>query len=284
MDSAFGSFVIGVISYATPLTLAALAGMASERSGVVNIGLEGKMLTSACVGALVGLATGNPFAALGAALTAGVLIALLHAWLTQAFQVDHVISGMGINALAIGGTGFLAETAGPLQSPSRVPSLPEPIYWVLALGAAIGASVFLVRTRAGLRLNAVGNDPDKARIMGIDPVTIRWKALIATGLLCGLAGLMIASTAGSFSKEMTAGRGYIALAALILAGWRPIPALAACLAFGLAYSLQILFQNNAVLGVNFPPEFWQALPYLAPVLALALVVQRGRAPAGLGRP
>lgn len=131
---------------------------------------------------------------------------------------------------------------------------------------------------------AVGNDPDKSRLMGLDPIKIRFKALIVTGIFCGLSGALIAGTAGGFAKDMTAGRGYIALAALVLSGWRPIPALLACLGFSLLTNLNILFQGSPVLGVNLPGEFWQAVPYIATLVALCLVVQSSRAPGGLGKP
>ncbi len=279
-----GLLLAGVAAYAAPLLLAALGGLASERSGVINIGLEGKMLGAACAAAIAGLWLNNIWAAILAAILMATLLSLLHAWLTQVFQIDQVISGMGINALAIGGTGYLSEAVPILQSGGTLPRFPEPLFWGLALFGALGFALFLARTKGGLRLLAVGNNPDKSRLMGLDPVKIRFKALIATGVFCGLAGALIAGTAGGFAKDMTAGRGYIALAALVLAGWRPIPALLACLGFSLLTNLNILFQGSPILGVTLPGEFWQAVPYLATLLALCLVVQSNRAPGGLGKP
>ncbi len=279
-----GLLLTGVAAYATPLLLAALGGLASERSGVINIGLEGKMLGAACAAAIVGLWLGSIWAGVLAAILAAVLLSLLHAWLTQTFQVDHVISGMGINALAIGGTAYLAEAVPVLQSGGTLSRFPEPLFWFFALAASLGFAVFLARTRGGLRLMAVGSNPDKSRLMGLDPVKIRFKALIVTGIFCGLAGALIAGTAGGFAKDMTAGRGYIALAALVLSGWRPIPALFACVGFSILTNLNILFQGSPILGVTLPGEFWQAVPYLATLAALCLVVQSSRAPGGLGKP
>lgn len=284
MNDIIFAFFLSVVVYAVPLLLASLAGLASEKSGVINIALEGKMLSAACIAAILGQATGNPWLSLAGGIAGAMAISLLHAWLTQGFGMDHVISGMGLNALALGGTAYLADTATALKSMTKVPVLPEWMFWVLAGLAAVGFHWFLGQTRGGLRLNAVGNNPDKARTTGIDPVAIRWKALAATGLLCGVAGMLIAATAGTFSKDMTSGRGYIALAALILSGWRPLPALGWCLLFSLFNSLQLLFQGQGALGAAIPSEAWQAMPYAATLLALALVVQSSKAPAGLGKP
>lgn len=283
MDSLLGAFVLAVFAYSAPLVLASLGGLCSERAGVVNIALEGKMLAAACLAAIAGLSTGSILAAVGAGMAAAVLLSLLHWWLTQHFNVDHVISGMGINGLALGGTAYLAEVSPALKEGLGFPRAPEWVFWSISLLAAVGLWLFLARARGGLRLNAVGQDPDKARTVGLDPVRIRLKALVVTGLLCGLAGALIAASAGSFAKDMTAGRGYIALAALILGGWKPLPALAACLAFSVAFGLQIVAQNTAIGGVDLPTEFWQALPYILTLASLALLVQNGKAPAGLGK-
>jgi general nucleoside transport system permease protein len=280
----FAAFLVSVLVYASPLALGALGGLASERSGVVNIALEGKMLTAACCAALAGQATGSVFLAVLSGVAGAVGASLLHAWLTQSFGIDHVISGMGINAIAIGATGYAADAAPILRSDSPVPT---PEWWVWAAGGlflAVAFHVFLQTSRGGLRLLAVGSDPDKARTSGLSPEMIRWKALAAAGVFCGLAGAMIAGTAGSFTKEMSAGRGYIALAALILGGWKPLPTLAWCLLFSLFNSLQIIFQGQGALGSLIPSEAFQAMPYVATLAALAFVVKSSRAPAGLGKP
>jgi simple sugar transport system permease protein len=266
-----------------PLVLAALGGLLSERSGVINIGLEGVMLTSACSTAIVGVATGSAVLGLAAGVGAGVLMSLLHALFTQAFSIDHIVSGMAINALAIGGTNFSAKALAEL-SHERVPVYPNWAYYTLALAATIWIGFYLKRTRGGLHLLAVGNDPDKSRQMGLNPIKVRYLALVGTGVLAGLAGILIVSNAQSFSDQMTAGRGFIALAALILGGWRPWPALAACLLFGLFSALQLQLQGTRILGADIPYDAWKALPYLVTIIALAGFLGRNRAPAGLGKP
>ncbi len=264
----------------TPLALAAMGGYASERSGVVNIGLEGMMLTAACCAAVVAPAYG-PWVALGVALVVTVLIGLLHWLLTQVYRVDHVISGMGVNLLAAGGTNFVASLAGAASS--GVPALSRYGYVALGLVLPFAAWAYVRGTRGGLRLVATGADPDKARLAGIVPERVRLAALVATGVFTGLSGAALVAYTGGFTNDMTAGRGYIALAALVLGGWRPLPTLAACLAFGLMSALRVQFAGESVFGVSPPSEFWAALPYLATVVALAGFLGRGRTPAGLGR-
>lgn len=273
----------GAADLSTPLILAAIAGLLSERAGVINIALEGKMLTAACLAALTGVLTGSPWLALGAGLASATAMAMIHLWLTQAFRIDHVVSGMGINALALGGTTYLAQSL-PAFRGARTGGLPIPFFWVLAALAVILCALLLRKTKAGLRLAAVGFDPDKARLAGIDPVRVRTFALAGTGVLCGLAGAMLVSDAGGFVNNMTSGRGYIALAALILGRWRPVPAMAAAVLFGTVQSLQLNLQGTPVFGLNLPSEIWQALPYVLTLLALALFVGNNKAPAGLGKP
>lgn len=290
------TILLSTITFAAPLILAALGGLASERSGIINLALEGKMLMSACVTGLAAVAFNNAFAGVVCGIVAAVLLSLFHWLLTQKFSLDHIISGMAINALALGGTNFLDRA---FKDPDRNEGIPLLPTWVLELGAVgkyqvsaflvlavllpFGIHWYLRRSRAGLRLLAVGSDPQKARLIGIRPLRVRLVALLATGLLTGLAGAMIISNVGRFTDGMTAGRGYIALAALILGGWRPIPALLACIAFALFEAIQIQLQGTNVLGAKIPSEAWQALPYLATVVALAGFLGRSRAPQGLGK-
>jgi simple sugar transport system permease protein len=216
-------------------------------------------------------------------LASAILVNLLHAVLTQAYQIDHIVSGMAINLLALGGTNYL------IRSSTRWSSEPLPVlegwaYWPISIVAVAFLAVYLARTRGGLRLYAVGNDPDKARLAGIEPVRVRYLALVGTGVLTGLAGTALVSNAGGFVDGMTAGRGYIALAALILGAWRVLPTLLACTFFGILFALQIQLQGAGIAGIELPKEFWLALPYLATLAALAGLVGKGRAPAGLGKP
>ena len=210
-------------------------------------------------------------------------MAFFHCLLTQMYKIDHIISGMAINLLAFGGTNFIDKRFTDLNRQGEIPQLPMWLYDVLAFGLPLLLWLYLKRTRGGLRLLAVGNDPDKARQMGVDPIKVRYLALAATGVFCGLAGAMIVTNAGRFTDGMTAGRGFVALAALILGGWRPIPTLVACLGFGVMYTLQIKLQGSTILGANLPSQFWNALPYLATIIAMAGFLGKTRTPAGLGK-
>lgn len=276
-------FLISVIALSAPLVLASLGGLFSERSGVINIALEGSMLSAACAAGLIGMMTGSPFFGLLAALATGVLAGLLHALLTQVYRIDHIISGMGINALALGGTSFLLEEFNKRNDITRAPAYPAWSYWVIAGLAVVVAIVVFARIRFGWRLQAIGNDPDKSRQMGLDPIRYRFMALAVTGLLCGFAGALLVASAGSFEINMTAGRGYIALAALILGGWRPLFAMLACLFFGVFQAIQINLQGSPVFGIELPAEFYQSLPYLVTVLVLVMASSKNRAPSGLGQ-
>jgi ABC-type uncharacterized transport system permease subunit len=276
-------FLVYVLTLSAPLVLAALGGLLSERSGVINIALEGVMLTAACVTAVVGVTTGSAVAGLGAGVGAAVVVSLLHAVLTQVYRIDHIVSGMALNVLAIGGTNFLAESMGDVSS-EKVPVFPNPLYWTVALLATVAIALYIAKTRGGLRLLAVGNDPDKSRQMGVDPVKVRYLALAGTGVLAGLGGVLIVSNAQSFSDNMVAGRGFIALAALILGGWRPWPTLAACLLFGAFFALQLQLKGTPILGADIPTEAWTALPYVVTIIALAGFLGRSKAPSGLGKP
>lgn len=279
-----GLLLASTLTLSAPLVLAALGGLTSERSGVMNIALEGAMLGSACGVAIAGIQSGNALVGLATGLLVGVLLMLLHAVLTQAFSIDQIISGMAINALAVGGTNYLSKVVLNDADASRAKYLPIQTYWIVAALAVAALAFYLVKTRGGLHLLAVGNDPDKSRQMGLEPVRIRYVALLATGVLCSLSGALIVSNSGNFTENMTAGRGFIALAALIIGGWRPLPTLAACLGFGLIQAFQLHFQGTAMAGANVPPEFWNALPYCVTLVALAGLLGKSRTPAGLGRP
>ena len=284
-DSVLWLLLIATVSRAVPLALAAMGGFTSERAGVINIGLEGKMLMGALATALGSAATGSALAGLACAVAAGVLMAWLHWLATQIYRIDHVVSGMAINAIALGASDFLAKWFQEKRPEASATLMPVGLYIAMAIAVPLALAVYTTRSRLGLRLLAVGSDPDKARTMGVSPIAIRFKGLTATGVLCGLAGAMIVTNeAGQFSNAMTAGRGFIALAALILGGWRPIPTALACAAFGFLEALRIRMQGDTFFGLSLPNDFWLALPYLATLIALAGFLGRGRAPAGLGKP
>lgn len=270
------------VALGSPLILAAMGGYFSERSGVINIALEGNMLGAAIAASLAGSATHSAAAGLGAGIAAGIVFALLHWLLTQAYRIDHIVSGMAINAVAFGTANFLDHRFGnPDEGAS--PGLSVWVFYAIALALPFAAAWYSARTRGGLWLKAVGCDPDKARQVGLQPVKTRFLTLVATGALCGLAGALLIANAHYYSDDMTAGRGFIALAALILGGWRPLPTLLACLAFGAFQALQIQLQGTPIFGVQAPREVWYSLPYLITVIALAGFLGKSRAPTGLGK-
>ncbi len=275
------SFITNWLMFAAILGLAALGGMFSERSGIVNIALEGMMLMSACVTALVGGTSGSPMIGLIAGLVSACLLGIAHWALTQFYRLDQIVSGMGINLFAYGATNFIALSFFKPEVPNQF--LPIPVYFWCAL-IALAASWFMFnRMRAGLRLLAIGENPDKARTTGIEPVQVRLWALVFAGILCGLSGALVVTNSGGFGDNLTAGRGFIALAALILGGWRPVSVAVACLAFAAFEAAQIQFQGSPILGYQLPAAFWKSLPFLITLIALAGLMGRTKAPAGLGK-
>lgn len=274
-------FLILVLELSTPLLFAAMGGFTCERSGVVNIGLEGMMLTAACLAALVGVQWG-PAAGLGAAIFGSTLMALLHWLSTQIYRIDHVVSGMAINALAAGATHFLFEHFSDPRRSGEAPTVPMAVFEGIALAVPLLLWGYVRKTRGGLRLVAVGSDPEKAQLMGVQPLTVRLAALVATGVFTGLGGASLVAYTKTFTDNMTAGKGYIALAALILGGWRPIPAMLACLGFGFFSTLRLTLEGNPHLP-QIPAEAWASLPYVVTVIALAGFLGRMRTPNGLGR-
>lgn len=269
---------------AAPLVLAACGGYTSERGGVLNIALEGNMLAAAALTSVCALATHSAWLGLLAGIASSVLLSLLHWLITQKYRIDHIFSGMAINAIALGGTNFIVQKFHDPSGGAEIPQLPTGFYYGCAAAGPILLALYAQRTRGGLWLAAVGSDPEKARLVGIRPSRVRLLGLIATGVFCGLSGAAIISSAGRFTDGMTAGQGFIALAALILGSWRPIPAAAACIAFAMFEALQIQLQGTALFGAKLPVEVWQSLPYLATVLALAGLLGRNRPPLGLGKP
>lgn len=266
---------------ATPLCLAAMGGYTSERGGITNIGLEGLMLMSACVTALCSA----HFGALGGVacgVLSSTLLSILHWLSTQKYRIDHVISGMAINAIAAGGTNFLYGKFSDPNNSGKLVVMPTNYFVVAAIIVPFLLWVNSKYGRFGIRLMAAGSDPDKARLMGTEPITIRFWGLTATGIFCGLAGSMLVSEVQAFTDNMTAGRGYIALAALILGGWRPIPTFVACLGFGFLSALRVQLDGTQIFGANIP-AVWASLPYIVTIVALAGFFGRNRTPAGIGK-
>lgn len=270
---------------ATPLILAAMGGILSERSGVVNIALEGMMLTGAFAGVLAGRTSGAD--GLVAALVAGALLGLLHAFLTQKMRMNHVVSGLGINLLAAGATRYFALRLFPTEG-ARVDGIPQGAFLAIALILPLVLFAALRRTRFGLRLRAVGEDPESARMAGIAPGPARYAAVTLSGLLAALAGAYLSlADAHTFSSNMSAGKGYIALAAVIFGKWNPLGAAGGALFFGFFYALQTQLQISGIhvtwLGVEWgSPFLLDMLPYLMTIAALVSVVGRAIPPAALG--
>jgi general nucleoside transport system permease protein len=273
--------IVATLRQATPLLLAALGGICSERAGVINIALEGMMLTGAfvavCAGQAVGLAGG-----LAAALLSGIAVGFIHYLFTQRLRVNHIVSGVAINLLAIHGTTYLYRRLYSQASPPRSSSLAHTLDPVLFTAAALfltfAAWFVLYRTQLGLRIRAVGESPLSARMAGLRPDRLRLAGVLTSGVLAAAAGSYLSmAQLGRFSSDMVSGRGYVALAAVICGRWRPAGTLVAAVAFGLFDALQVSLQSV----VRLPDELLLSLPYLLTILAAALL--RPVPPAALGR-
>lgn len=299
-----------------PLILAALAGLYSERSGVFDIGLEGKMLAAAFCGAAAAAVTHSSLLGLGAAILISLAFSLVHAYASITQRGDQIVSGVAINFIAAGGTVILGQAwfnqggrTPQLDAASRFGTIDLPFVHELAPVPIIGpiyshlisghfaltyfafAMVpftwwVLYRTRFGLRLRAVGENPGAVDTAGISVEWLRYRAVMCNGVLCGIAGayLSMAMTA-EFVKGMTAGRGYIALAALIFAKWRPVQVMFACMLFGFLDALGIRLQGHPlpIIG-QVPGQFMQALPYILTVILLAGFIGKAIPPRAGGQP
>jgi simple sugar transport system permease protein len=297
----WGALLAATLRYATPLLFAALGGLFSERSGVVNIALEGMMLMGAFWGVWGSDVTGSWVGGLIIAMIAGGLLALIHAVFAVSLRADQIVSGTALNFLALGITGYAyVDIYGKNGTPDNLPEVPDitlpGIKDIPFVGDVIGQLNLLVwlglltavltwlvvfRTPAGLRLRSAGENPRAAETAGLSPVRIRYLAVVASGMLAALGGAYLSiGFVHSFSQNMTAGRGFIALAALIFGRWRPGGAFAATLLFGfgsaLAQRLPTFSPSAATL--------FQALPYVLTLIAVAGVIGRSIAPAALGRP
>ncbi|GAB3624144.1 hypothetical protein GCM10027418_22280 [Mariniluteicoccus endophyticus] len=293
----------GTLSVATPLILGALCGVLCERSGVVNVAIEGQLLTAAFAAAIVGSVTKSIPIALVAAVLAGVLMAAMLALFAIKYLVDQVVLGVVINLFAAGLTGFLFDqlvqpnstqfNSSPIMQALEIPVLGKiPFFGAILFRQTILAylavvSVFVVwfllyRTKWGLRVRAVGEHPEAADTVGISVRRVRWGAVLAGGVFAGLGGAFftIGST-GSFSKELTVGNGFIALAALIMGRWHPVWATVMALFFGFVTQMASQLQT---LSTPVPSQFLLLLPYVATIIAVAGLVGRVRAPAADGVP
>jgi len=282
------SLIWSSIRLATPLILAALGGLFSERSGVINIALEGMMLAGAFTAAAMTYATGNPWLGLLSAMAAGVLIALIHAVACIRFRADQVVVGTAINILMIGLPGFLSGAL--FLSSGSTPQLPIeqliPLAPILMAFALVPLTWYvLYRTPFGLRLRAVGEHPAAADAAGVDVARVRYIAVLLSGALAAMGGAYLSIGQSSlFTRNMTSGRGFIALAALIFGKWRPVQTLLTCLFFGLTEAVTIQMQGVVKLpsGEDIPVQFIQVVPYVLTIVVLAGFIGYSRPPRALG--
>lgn len=282
-------FLASTVRQATPLLLAAMGGLYSERSGVINIALEGLMLAGAFTAAAVTHAAGNPYLGLLAGIGAGVAIASIHAVACIRFKADQVVSGTAINILMIGvpavvsGAVFLSSGSTPqIPKENLIPWTPVVIAFLLV---PLSAYV-LYRTPFGLRLRSVGEHPAAADAAGVSVTRMRYAAVLLSGALAGIGGAYLSTGQSSlFTRNMTSGRGFIALAALIFGKWKPVPTMLACLLFGFTEALATQLQGVKISGdEEIPVQFIHMIPYILTIVVLAGFVGQSRAPRALGLP
>ncbi len=283
---------------ATPLILCAMGGLFSERSGIVDVGLEGKMLIAAFFAAVAAATTGSAWWGVVAAIASAEFLALVHGFACITHRGNQVVSGVALNILAAGLTVVLgnawfhqggqtpALAAGQRLMPLLSPRAGDNVLVYVALASVPLTWWMISRTRFGLRLRAVGEMPLAVDAAGISVAWLRYRAVLLCGFFAGLAGayLSIAQNAG-FSRDMTAGQGFIALAAIIFGKWRPFPAFGACLIFGLFDAVAIRLQGVTLPGLGeVPVQLIQALPYLLTIFLLAGFIGRAVAPKAIGLP
>lgn len=285
-------FLLQCIRIAIPYLLAAAGGVMSERVGVIALGLEGFMLSGAFGAALGSYYGGSPWAGIAGAVIAGMLTAMLLAVAVLRFRADQVVVGVAINLLAVAATRFFLRLA--FNSASNSPRVPgfggestagsllggfqNPVVWVGLLSLPV-LHLLLYRTRFGLRVRAVGERPDAAASLGISVMSLRVRGLLLSGCLAGLGGAFLALDQHQFTDSMTAGRGFIALAAVIFGRWEPLRVAAACALFAAAETMQIQLQGTQIV----PSQFVEMIPYLLTIVALAGLVGRSIPPAALGK-
>lgn len=296
------SLLAGGLMFATPLVFGGLSGVICERSGIINIAIEGQLLVGAFLGVVVASAFGSPWFGLIGAPIAGAVLSVLLALFTIKYRADHIVVGVVLNMLALGLTSFLfsslLKNTPALNQSLRLPSLPIPVLkdipvigpvvfnqsiLVYAMYVAVIVLQFMLfNSRWGLRTRACGEHPKAADTVGITVNAIRWRNVILAGAIAGLGGAFFTVGQGlAFSKDMAAGNGFIALAAMILGRWNPKGVLSAALLFGFATNLGAVMQ---AVGAAVPPQFLLMIPYVVTILAVAGFVGAVRAPAAEGVP
>jgi simple sugar transport system permease protein len=286
------AFLIQTLRIAVPYLFAAAGGIISERSGIIALTLEGFMLTGAFCATLGSYYSGSPWVGVVAGMGGGLLAALLHALATIRYRADQVVVGIAMNLLAVGVTRFFLRLAFDSSSNSpRVPgfggaqvgsgvlsSLANPLVW-LGLLTMVFIAWLLYRTPFGLRVRAAGEKPEAALSVGVPVRRVRWQAVAVSGACAALAGSYLALDQHQFTDGMTAGRGFIALAAVIFGKWDPKRVTIACLLFAAAETMQIRLQSLQLV----PSQFVEMIPYVLTIVALAGVVGRAAQPAALGK-
>lgn len=293
----FFSLFFATLRSATPLIFAALGGLFSERSGIINIALEGLMLCGAFTAAVITLQTQSPYLGFLAGLLAGAILAAIYAIACIKFEADQVVVGMAINFLMIGLPALISgviydSTGSTPQIPieQKMPMLTNNLSWgtILALVLVPVCWYVIYKTPFGLRLRSVGENPAAADSAGVNVIRLRYVAVIISGILAAAGGAYLSTGQSSlFTKQMTAGRGFIALAALILAKWKPVPVLFACLFFGFTEAAVIQIQGASwakINGEDIPVQFIEMIPYLLTIIVLAGFIGLSRAPKALGIP
>jgi len=296
------SLLAATIRTSSPILLGAIGEIYSERSGVLNIGLEGQMLMGALFGFLGAYYLGNHWLGLGCGMLAGGVIAVILAFLCVSLYANQVVTGVTINVLCLGlttytyralfGVSMTVPNIEPIQ-PVNLPLLrdipwlgpilfQQKIFVYLTLLLVLVAYFTLYKTTVGLQVRAVGEHPSAAETMGVNVYKTRYLCIVLSGLLAGVGGAILSvGEVGTFTLNMSAGRGFMALAIVIFGGWNPLTALAASLLFGAADALQLSMQ---ALGLPVPPELLLSLPYALTVIAMGLAASRSRAPASLALP
>ncbi len=298
MTNLFG----GSLEYAFPIAMGAFAAMICERSGMLNIAIEGKFLLGACVASIAASVTGLVFVGPIAAILVGVGVGWLMAWMAIRHRVDQIIAGTVVNFGALGLTNFvylrILQLNTDINTPPTVEAIKVPIlsqipvlgpvffsgtpYLYIALITMVVLTYMLFKTRWGLRLRASGEYPNAAGTVGVDVIKIRYRAMMLAGAIAGFAGSYLSlHSAGSFQMNMSAGKGFIAMAAMIFGGWNPIGAFGAALVFGFSDATQTLLSS---LGVDVPPQILTSVPYLVTIVVVAGLVGRVRGPAMAGIP
>jgi simple sugar transport system permease protein len=297
----FSDYLVASLRLSVPLAFAALGGLFSERSGVLNIGLEGMLLTGAFVSAAIAFLSGNGWMGGFAALLAGGLVGLLHAYLCVTLRVDQLVSGLAINLVAAGFTAFFSRLVFTSETVQKLPGLDaisipglkelpivgpllfdqDPLVYLLLLLIPL-STYLLFRTSLGLTLRAVGEYPRAADTAGVRVAQVRYWCVILSGMLSGLGGAyLVLVHVRFFTEDISAGKGFIALAALIFGRWHPIGTALACLLFGATEALQLRIQ---ALGQGIPYQFLVMLPYAIALLALIGLAGKSTPPSALGIP